>query len=117
VWARISRAGQWTASDIAAARKLRLAAKEAFAKLFNQWDVLLLPVWEKGPPMISGMDEHFRQRLLINMAPASICGLAVLTIPWGTDRENPLGLQCVLPPGRWPLVLRRLFKVMEARAS
>jgi len=106
VRARILRARNWSAAqrDDAALREQKW--RERIDGLFQQHDVIVLPVSLTTAPALP-MSDATRTALLAQTVAASLGRLAVLTLPIATP-DGPLGIQCLLPPGRWRKVLAAL---------
>ncbi|MCC5842898.1 MAG: amidase [Verrucomicrobia bacterium] len=104
---RILRGSTWTPEQLDAARDLERKLIQTLNKLFETNDVLLMPV-SPNPPPVSPMRLDERALLLRYTSPASLARLPVLTLPV-ISAEGPLGLQCILPPDRWPQILATLL--------
>lgn len=104
---RILRGAKWSPEQRERAREREQTFTHTLTKLFQETDVLLLAV-SPDPPPTSPMSLQERNRLLTHTSPASLARLPVLTLPVITP-EGPLGLQCLLPPDRWPQVLSSLL--------
>jgi Asp-tRNA(Asn)/Glu-tRNA(Gln) amidotransferase A subunit family amidase len=104
---RILKGASWTPEQIDFARKLEADLIRTLTKLFDTTDVLLMPV-SPNPPPTSPMSLNERYLLLQYTSPASLGRLPVLTLPV-ISPQGPLGLQCILPPDRWPQVLATLL--------
>lgn len=104
---RILKGAGWTDGQLDFARDLEAGLLQTFSKLFDQTDVLLMPV-SPNPPPPAPMSLNERYLLLRHTSPASLGRLPVLTLPVISPR-GPLGLQCILPPDRWPQILSTLL--------
>ena len=114
VFQRISRGERWSGSQMEEAAALRSQLCSRFNGLFNDYDIILLPVAPVTAPPYP-MGENLRGDLLRLTAPASLAGLAVLTIPIPHSDGATLGLQCILPPRRWKPVLASLLSHLSTR--
>ena len=104
---RILRGAAWTSDELHNARRLESNLIQTFHKLFETTDLLLMPV-SPNPPPLQPMSLTERNLLLQYTSPASLARLPVLTLPV-ISPKGPLGLQCILPPDRWPQVLSSLL--------
>lgn len=104
---RIARGATWTPEQLATARQHEQGVIETLGKIFESADVLLLPV-SPNPPARAPMRPGERKLLLQYTSPASLARLPVLTLPV-ISPQGPLGLQCILPPDRWPNILATLL--------
>ena len=104
---RILRGGAWSSAQIEASRDLEQHLTQTLLKIFDQADVLIMPV-SPNPPPKAPMRLDERSLLLRYTSPASLARLPVLTLPV-ISPLGPLGLQCLLPPDRWPQILATLL--------
>lgn len=111
VRALILRGRNWTTDEITGAENTLRETENAFETLFEDADLILLPVSELPAPP-SPMTQDARNTLLAATVPASLAGLPVLTLPVNTP-DGPLGIQCILPPRRWQSVLASLLSQSE----
>ncbi len=85
----------------------RSVFRDAAARLFDRYDVLLAPATPCTAPrvgeasmMIDGQDVSVRQNLGAYTQPLSYIGLPVLAAPVDRPGLLPIGVQIVAPPGR-----------------
>ncbi|WP_309399056.1 fumarylacetoacetate hydrolase family protein [Cerasicoccus maritimus] len=110
---RILRAEAWTEAEVTEAHAVRTSAFEALEPVFENFDIVLLPVSESPAPQ-HAMSEDQREELLRQTAPASLAGLPVVTIPLRGESSTSLGLQCLMPADRWQLVLPAFFQLLTS---
>jgi len=98
-------------SDYILARKTQTEMKHRLAKLFEQYDILLLPSTPITAPLIEGNDAVEQARRLTRFtAPFNLTGLPALSIPCGFDKAGlPIGLQIVSKAWNESSVLRAGF--------
>lgn len=104
---RILRGSAWSPEQVHQARATEQSIIDTFARIFETADVFLMPVSPAPPPKFP-MTLAERHNLLTHNSPASLARLPVLTLPV-ISSEGPLGLQCILPPDRWPQILATLL--------
>ena len=104
VAALLQRCEQLTPVQVAAADRDRDALRLEVADLFEQVDVLLLPVATCGPSAradpSNARDGPLRGHVLPWTVLANLCGLPACSVPAGLDADGlPVGLQVLGPPG------------------
>lgn len=100
----LERAESADPARLAAAAGLRLELRRRVDALFEDVDVLLLPVSGSGPPEVSRPDDcalgPVRDAVLPWTVLANLCGLPACSVPVGLDEDGlPVGLQVVGPVG------------------
>ena len=105
-------AGALLPDDVAAlAERCRTAFREVFARLFEDYDILLSPTVPCPAPLIGqstlvldGQPVSVRQNLGAYSQPLSFIGVPVLSAP--VNRPGlPVGVQIIAAPGREDLIL------------
>ena len=96
----------------ASARRYRRLFRDAFARLFDRYDILLAPTVPcPAPPIgqlttvLDGRQVSVRQNLGAYTQPLSFIGLPVLSAPVDRAGRLPVGVQIIAPPGREDRVL------------
>jgi aspartyl-tRNA(Asn)/glutamyl-tRNA(Gln) amidotransferase subunit A len=97
VWARIDSGRRWTASDIAVAHAKQAEIRDAFGKLFERHDGLVLPAAPFPALTKAECTDENRSRILRLTHAASLAGAPVLTQPVTMPDGTFGGLQIVLP--------------------
>ncbi len=99
-----------SASDLIAALRGRRLVADAFARLFEEVDVLVAPSTPAGAPLAGeplATAEDIRPGLIRLVGPFNFTGLPALSVPAGFDRSGmPLGAQLVGAPGQDFAVIR-----------
>ena len=99
-----------SAADLIAALKGRRLVADAFARLFEEVDVLVAPSTPAGAPKAGeplATAEDIRPGLIRLVGPFNFTGLPALSVPAGFDaRGMPLGAQLVGGPGQDFAVIR-----------
>jgi aspartyl-tRNA(Asn)/glutamyl-tRNA(Gln) amidotransferase subunit A len=111
--AQIEAGAQRTAADIAHALRQRERIAAALARFFEAHDLLLCPTapvtaWpltQLGPPVIGGRPAGPRGHAAFTPL-FNYCGVPACSVPAGTVRGLPVGLQVVAPRYEDALVLR-----------
>jgi Asp-tRNA(Asn)/Glu-tRNA(Gln) amidotransferase A subunit family amidase len=121
VWSLIDRGRHWSRADMDRARERQSTVSAALTGLFQDADALVMPAVHTVAPKHEEVDAAFRRNILALTAPASLAGLAVLTLPVFAEGGESVdagagrarlsgGLQCILAPGRETTVARRLLR-------
>ena len=114
VRAHLERCERVTPEQADEAQAVRRELRLRVAALFDEVDLLLLPVAACGPPSVGdpdvvhlgGQAVPVRAGVLTWTVLANLCGLPACSVPVGTDDDGlPVGLQVVGPPGADALVL------------
>ena len=96
--------GVLSAADLITALRSRRLVAEAFARLFDAVDVLVVPTTPAGAPRAGeplDTGEDIRPGLIRLVGPFNFTGLPALQVPAGFDASGmPLGAQLVAGPGR-----------------
>lgn len=106
VWQRIARARDWTAEDIAAAKKGEEKVMSFFDAAFGEYDFITLPAsWTSA---ISAKDhtDAYRSQLLDLTSPGSLARLPIFTIPIRNVSDGPTGIQILYRDPKSDLPLR-----------
>ena len=109
---RLERSAQLTEADVERARRDREQLRADTARLFEDVDLLLLPVAACGPSRTDAPDDRpddgapLRSAVLPWTVLANLCGLPACAVPVGRDDDGlPVALQVVGPPGQDARVL------------
>jgi aspartyl-tRNA(Asn)/glutamyl-tRNA(Gln) amidotransferase subunit A len=93
------------ASDYVMAQRMRERLRDAFRRVFQSFDVLVLPTTPITAPLIGsrsvqwrGGEEPVDGALVRLTAPFNLSGLPALSVPFGSNGHLPVGIQVV---GRW----------------
>ena len=109
-----------SAADLIAALRARRLVADAFARLFEDVDVLVAPSTPAGAPKAGeplATAEDIRPGLIRLVGPFNFTGLPALSIPAGFDAPGmPLGAQLVGAPGR-DFAVVRLAAWLEASGA
>jgi aspartyl-tRNA(Asn)/glutamyl-tRNA(Gln) amidotransferase subunit A len=86
-----------TSTEYSLARHTQTEMKHRLAKLFEEYDFILLPTTPITAPFIEGNDAVEQARRLTRFtAPFNLTGLPAISIPCGFDKQGlPIGLQIV----------------------
>ena len=102
VWARIDRGRRWTPAQIQKADTRWAAVREACQDYFRTYDFLVMPATPFPALKAADCTLENRNRLLALNTPASLGGLAVLTIPVKLPDGLTSGLQIIAPSPQSP---------------
>jgi aspartyl-tRNA(Asn)/glutamyl-tRNA(Gln) amidotransferase subunit A len=102
---RLTQAAAISAQAYLRARQIRDIARERIARVFQQVDVLALPMLPDVPPQITALaalEGESLSQMITAMTrfarPASVMGLPAITLPVVWTLNGPLSLQLVGPP-------------------
>jgi aspartyl-tRNA(Asn)/glutamyl-tRNA(Gln) amidotransferase subunit A len=104
VWQRLTRAYSLTPAQLEAAALARNALQQLWTKFFQAYDCLVLPATPFSAPTKADSTSASRARLLALMAPASLGGLPVLTLPVLLPSGLTTGVQVVVNHPQSPAV-------------
>jgi Asp-tRNA(Asn)/Glu-tRNA(Gln) amidotransferase A subunit family amidase len=108
VWALIDRGRHWSPERLAEAERHREEVARAFGRLFEEVDVLVMPVTPVASPREHEADGDFRERTLRLNVPVSLAGLPALSVPLRHNAVESSGMQVVTPAGKESRLLRFL---------
>ena len=94
------------------AQKIRTAIRNEFSRLFDEVDIIVMPVFPT-PPFKHGNSEltPFQQKVADKYTcAANLTGFPAMTIPSSIENGLPIGVQLIAPP----FEEERLFSVAEA---
>jgi aspartyl-tRNA(Asn)/glutamyl-tRNA(Gln) amidotransferase subunit A len=119
---RLEAAGSVTVSDYLAAAAERQRIRAAFARLFEEADVLLTPVGGGSPCRIGeekvlhlGAEVEFRELVMSYTVPQDLTGLPACAVRAGFDELGiPVGVQFTGPPWEEARVLRAVSALYDA---
>ncbi|WP_221028880.1 amidase [Actomonas aquatica] len=97
VWGRIDRGRRWTAAQVDDAQVKAMRVRLAFARTFEDYDFLILPVSTQPSPPTGALDQSLRDALLDFTTPVSLAGLPALTVPVPLPNGFSLGVHIVFP--------------------
>jgi len=105
-----------TSTEYSLARRVQSEMKHAFARFFDEYDVLLLPTTAVTAPPIENMDSAaYAPKLTRFTAPFNLTGLPALSLPCGFSPQGlPVGLQIVGKAWDEKKVLQAGFAYEEA---
>jgi amidase/aspartyl-tRNA(Asn)/glutamyl-tRNA(Gln) amidotransferase subunit A len=104
VWARIDRGRRWSPAQLDAAHVKWNAVRAAWQSYFSTHDFLVMPVTPFAALKKADCTLENRNRLLALTTPASLGGLAVLTIPVALPDGLSSGLQIIAPTPQSPAI-------------
>jgi aspartyl-tRNA(Asn)/glutamyl-tRNA(Gln) amidotransferase subunit A len=95
-------------ADYILARHVQVLTRHRLSKVFEEYQVLLLPTTPVTAPLLNGNDAVAQARRLTRFtAPFNLCGLPAVSIPCGFDKDGlPIGLQIVAGPWQESTLLR-----------
>lgn len=105
---RLEAGRRTTSTDYSLARRTQTEMKRRLDRLFETFEVLLLPTTPITAPLIRGEDAVEQARRLTRFtAPFNLTGVPAISLPCGLSREGlPMGLQMVTGPWQEARVLR-----------
>jgi aspartyl-tRNA(Asn)/glutamyl-tRNA(Gln) amidotransferase subunit A len=110
---RFEAAYKWTALDLLRAQAMLRAVTTAFAQLFENVDCLVGGVLPVSPPrigettvVINGTEVSVVDAFTRLNAPQNMAGVPALSVPCGTAKGLPVGLQIIGASGHDEAVLR-----------
>jgi aspartyl-tRNA(Asn)/glutamyl-tRNA(Gln) amidotransferase subunit A len=115
---RLETGRAFSSTDYSLARKTQSETKHRLARLFREYDALLLPSTPITAPLIEGNDALEQARRLTRFtAPFNLSGLPAISLPCGFSAAGlPIGLQVVC--GAWrEASLLRLARAYEAATT
>ncbi|ATC66224.1 amidase [Nibricoccus aquaticus] len=104
VWARIDRGRRWSPAQLDAAHVKWNAVRAAWQTYFTTHDFLVMPATPFPALKKADCTLENRNRLLALTTPASLGGLAVLTIPITLPDGMSSGLQVIAPTPQSPAI-------------
>jgi aspartyl-tRNA(Asn)/glutamyl-tRNA(Gln) amidotransferase subunit A len=118
VAARIDAARAVTLAEYAEATVVRERVRAAFARLFEDADLLLMPVTSVPPEPRATPGPTFRDVVMPFTVAQNLAGLPSCAVPVGFDDEGlPVGVQLTGPPSSEALVLATAERLFSATAS
>ena len=122
---RLEAAEGVTISDYLAAAAERQRIRAAFARLFDDADVLLTPVGGGSPCRIGeetvthrGQEVDFRELVMSYTVPQDLTGLPACAVRAGFDELGiPVGVQFTAPPWQEAAALRAVSAFYDARVQ
>lgn len=104
VWERIDRGRHWKAADVEKAQSVWDRVRAAWQTYFEDHDFLIMPATPFPALTKEQCTLGNRNRLLALTTPASLGGLAVLTIPVPLPGGLSTGLQLIVPSAQSPVI-------------
>jgi amidase/aspartyl-tRNA(Asn)/glutamyl-tRNA(Gln) amidotransferase subunit A len=111
VWKRIDRGRHWSPAQLTQANAKWNLVREAWQSYFKQHDFLVMPATPFAALTKAECTLANRNHLLALNAPASLGGLAVLTIPVALPSGLSSGLQIIAPTPQSPAISWALKRV------
>ena len=105
VWARLDRGRRWAPSQLDAANKTWESIRATWQTYFLTHDFLVMPATPFPALTKADCTLENRNRLLALTTPASLGGLAVLTIPVTLPDGLSTGLQIITPSPQSPAII------------
>jgi aspartyl-tRNA(Asn)/glutamyl-tRNA(Gln) amidotransferase subunit A len=105
VWARLDRGRRWSPAQLDAANKKWEAVRAAWQSYFLTHDFLVMPATPFPALTKADCTQENRNRLLALTTPASLGGLAVLSIPVTLPDGMSSGLQIITPSPQSPAII------------
>ncbi len=99
VWALIDRGRHWSEERLSEARAIREKVRECTIEWFREVDLVLVPATPSVSPLADRAGGRFREGVIRLNAPASLSGLAALSIPVAHDAVRSSGFQVLVPSG------------------
>jgi aspartyl-tRNA(Asn)/glutamyl-tRNA(Gln) amidotransferase subunit A len=111
-----------SAPDYALARRKGVEHCREYARLFEQYDLLLTPTTPNPAPLIAGQDALEQARQLTRFtAPFNLTGLPAISLPCGFTSGTgafpaglPIGLQMIAPPWMESRLLQAAYAYEQA---
>lgn len=104
VWSRIDRGRKWTPEQLSAAKIKHTIIRNVWANFFLTYDFLVLPIAPFPALLKSECTQENRDRLLALNTPASLGGLAVLSLPIALKDGLTTAVQVVVNDPLSPVV-------------
>ncbi len=104
VWERLDRGRRWSPAQLNEANAVRERVRTAWSTYFENYDFLLMPATPFPALTKAECTVENRTRLLTLMTPASLGGVAVLSIPVALPGGLSTGLQFIVPSPQSPAI-------------
>ena len=104
VWARIDRGRRWSPTQLNSAQANWAAVRAVWQDFFLTYDYLVMPATPFPALSKADLTQENRNRLLALSTPASLGGLAVLSIPCALPSGLSTGLQIIVPSAQSPVI-------------